>query len=406
MCSAQLSRTSCDHKKIIFNYCAFSIMNNRMANKLISVVSLIILIYIISVSAEESSSQWIEKGRDFYNASQYDDAIDCYEEAIALEPENEVAWFDNGLALQKEGRYDDAINAFNKAIEIDPQDADSWVGKGSVLNDQGKYDEAIQCYDRAIEIDPQDALAWSNKGIALDDQSKYDEAIQACDKAIELDSQNNYAWINKGLALYRQGKYDEAIQCYDRAIEIDPQYALAWSNKGVALDDQGKYDEAIQCYDHVIEIDPQDTDSWNLKLNIIAGRKGKIGDALTLCNKALEMNPESSTLLDYKGEILYCLGDYEEALTYYNKALEIELDPTVFYDKGLVLKKLKHNDESAIALSKANELGFEPGNYLNICPCGERISSTNCDSSAASSGLISSTLEENETHKSMISSTS
>ena len=347
-------------------------MNNRMANKLISVVSLIILIYIISVSAEESSSQWIEKGRDFYNASQYDDAIDCYEEAIALEPENEVAWFDNGLALQKEGRYDDAINAFNKAIEIDPQDANSWVNKGSVLDDQGKYDEAIQ----------------------------------ACDKAIELDSQNNYAWINKGLALYRQGKYDEAIQCYDRAIEIDPQYALAWSNKGVALDDQGKYDEAIQCYDHVIEIDPQDTDSWNLKLNIIAGRKGKIGDALTLCNKALEMNPESSTLLDYKGEILYCLGDYEEALTYYNKALEIELDPTVFYDKGLVLKKLKHNDESAIALSKANELGFEPGNYLNICPCGERISSTNCDSSAASSGLISSTLEENETHKSMISSTS
>ena len=132
---------------------------------------------------------------------------------------------------------------------------------------------------------------------------------------------------------------------------------------------------------------------------------GKIGDALTLCNKALEMNPRSSTLLDYKGEILYCLGDYEEALAYYNKALEIDQNPTAFYDKGLVFQKLNRNDEAATALAKANELGFDPQNYINICPCGERISSTNCDSSTISSGLISSTFEENKTRKSMISST-
>ena len=130
-------------------------MKNRTITKLISLVSLLAFICIMYASAQESSSQWINKGRDLDNNSHYDDAISCYEKAIALEPQNEVAWFNKGLALYKQGKYDEAIQSYDKAIEIDPQDTDAWINKGLALYYQGKYDEAIQSYDKAIEIDPQ-----------------------------------------------------------------------------------------------------------------------------------------------------------------------------------------------------------------------------------------------------------
>ena len=69
-----------------------------------------------------------------------------------------------GSALKIQGKYDEAIQCFDNATKINPQDEDAWNNKGIALKIQGKYDEAIQAYDKVIEINPQEEDAWNNKG--------------------------------------------------------------------------------------------------------------------------------------------------------------------------------------------------------------------------------------------------
>jgi len=42
-------------------------------------------------------------------------------------------WFNKGIALYLQNKYDEAIQAFDKAVEIDPQLAEAWNNKGIAL---------------------------------------------------------------------------------------------------------------------------------------------------------------------------------------------------------------------------------------------------------------------------------
>jgi Flp pilus assembly protein TadD len=98
----------------------------------------------------------------------------------------EEDWFNKGIALEDLGKYDEAIQAFDKALELDPQNAEAWSEKGYALGELGKYDEAIQALDKAIELDPQNAEAWSEKGVVLELLNKTTGADAAYASANEL----------------------------------------------------------------------------------------------------------------------------------------------------------------------------------------------------------------------------
>lgn len=105
------------------------------------------------------------------------------------------SWNDKGTKLYIKGRYTEAIQCYDKAIEIEPEDvkAKAWYNKGTVLDYvMGRYAEAIECYDKAIEIEPNFDAAWSNKGRALYELKRYDEAKGCFKRALELDPSSDH----------------------------------------------------------------------------------------------------------------------------------------------------------------------------------------------------------------------
>ena len=45
-----------------------------------------------------------------------------------------------------------AIECYDKAIRLDPEDYDTWLNKGNSLVKLERYEEAIECYDKAIRL--------------------------------------------------------------------------------------------------------------------------------------------------------------------------------------------------------------------------------------------------------------
>jgi len=76
-------------------------------------------------------------------------------------------WNTKGIALTNSNRLQEAIQCYDKALKIDPKDAAAWFLKGAVLNKLNRYQEALQCCDRALEIDPQNVYALHVKRMII-----------------------------------------------------------------------------------------------------------------------------------------------------------------------------------------------------------------------------------------------
>jgi tetratricopeptide (TPR) repeat protein len=72
-----------------------------------------------------------------------------------------------GVALGYLKKYDEALECSNKALELDPGNFDNLNDKAWALNGLKKYDESLEYSNKALELDPTNAWTFSNKALLL-----------------------------------------------------------------------------------------------------------------------------------------------------------------------------------------------------------------------------------------------
>jgi tetratricopeptide (TPR) repeat protein len=309
---------------------------------------------------EKTAVFWNNKGCSLATLGLHKEAINCYDQALAIAPRDAEAWSNKGNELADLGRHEEAINCYDQALAIDPRAAKTWSNKGLALVDLGRREEGINCYDQALAIDPRDATVWNNKGSALDDVGRREEGISCYDQALAIDSRFAAAWYNKGNALVALGRREEGINCYDQALAIDPRKAAAWSNKGNALDGLGRHEEAINCYDQALAIDPRDAKTWSNK-GLALVDLGRREEAVGCYDRALAIDSRYARAWSNKGWALAGLGRREEAIRCYDQALAIDpRDGRAWNNKGHALKALGRREEAIRCYDQA--LAIDPRN--------------------------------------------
>ncbi len=64
----------------------------------------------------------IHKGKQCLENSDFEDALSFFEQALLLKPDDPDLWNNKGIALRSMGRYDEASDCYNKSLELDPRD--------------------------------------------------------------------------------------------------------------------------------------------------------------------------------------------------------------------------------------------------------------------------------------------
>jgi len=64
----------------------------------------------------------IKNGKIKLEEGKFEDALEFFEQALLLDQKNPELWNNKGVALRSIGRYDEAIDCFNKSLQIDPRD--------------------------------------------------------------------------------------------------------------------------------------------------------------------------------------------------------------------------------------------------------------------------------------------
>ena len=64
----------------------------------------------------------IQKGTENLRDGNFETALSFIDQALLLEPENPDLWHQKGIALRSLGRYDEASDCYNKSLQLDPRD--------------------------------------------------------------------------------------------------------------------------------------------------------------------------------------------------------------------------------------------------------------------------------------------
>ncbi len=80
---------------------------------------------------------------------------------LKIKPDQTITLNNKGFAFYTLGKNIEAIECFDQALRMEPKSADAFYGKGLVFHTMEEYKEAIECFDKALRIEPNNTKAES-----------------------------------------------------------------------------------------------------------------------------------------------------------------------------------------------------------------------------------------------------
>jgi cytochrome c-type biogenesis protein CcmH/NrfG len=98
---------------------------------------------------------WVELGNFYFDTDQPKEAIEAYNQYLAIKPDNPDIRTDMGIMYRQLGEFDKAIEEFKKAAQSDPKHANSRYNIGIVLlHDKQDINGAIKAWEEYLKVDP------------------------------------------------------------------------------------------------------------------------------------------------------------------------------------------------------------------------------------------------------------
>ncbi|XP_073479624.1 small glutamine-rich tetratricopeptide repeat-containing protein beta [Aquarana catesbeiana] len=109
----------------------------------------------VSPADIEKAEQLKDEGNNYMKEQNYEAAVECYSQAVELDPNNAVYYCNRAAAHSQLGHHEDAITDCEKAISIDEKYSKAYGRMGRALAALNKYKEAISSYQKALDLDPE-----------------------------------------------------------------------------------------------------------------------------------------------------------------------------------------------------------------------------------------------------------
>ena len=269
---------------------------------------------------------YLNRGKDYAERKQYDNAVDDFTKAISIDPDNADAYIERAGALAAKGNFEAAMLDFDRAKNLnaeaakivseklrDPKFAAGYVARGNTYWGNKEYKQAIAEYDRAIEIDPRNFEAHVSRGESLYALRDYANALASIDQALALNPTSVRANNARANVLYSSGDYDGALLSYDKAIASSPKDKILFSNRADAYAKKRDCTRAILDLNQAIALDPRYASAYERRGNCYIAKEDFVRATSDL-TQAIALDPGNvGAVVDRGGAYLY-QQDYVHAI--------------------------------------------------------------------------------------------
>lgn len=253
------------------------------------------------------------------------DAERSYHAAIASHPGMVQLKLDlAALYLDKLGKPGQAVDLLREVVRQHPEMAAAQLGLGMALSADGKFEEASRSLEDAVRRDPGNAVAHHALGVVSLRQGQAERALVSFDKALSLRKDFANSVLARGDALQMLGRHEQAIEAYQRAARLLPQSVVPHLQRARALERMEKFAEAEAAYREGLKVGPNDPRLANNLAYLLANRRLRLDEALSLAKQAVARDPKRATYHDTLGVVLQLRGDEAGARQAFERGLALE----------------------------------------------------------------------------------
>jgi tetratricopeptide (TPR) repeat protein len=114
-----------------------------------------------------------------------------------------------------------ALQAYQKAVEVAPQEPVTYKALGFTLMGMRKFEEAIPVWQNFIKIAPDDSDGPANLASCLSRLRRYQEATSELESAVKINPERAGLQLQLGTTYLQSGSYEKALAAFERAVEAD-----------------------------------------------------------------------------------------------------------------------------------------------------------------------------------------
>lgn len=192
----------------------------------------------------------------------HDRAIDDFERALDLDPENVAYAVSLGRAWLGREEYQRAQELLRSTLRLAPGNADVLSGLGTAWFKLGDTTRASAFIARALDISPDHVLALRDRGLMFLQTGALARAIEDFDHAMQKEPDRAELTLFRGIARRRLGEVKMALADFNHAAELDPNNTHVLVNRGTLFGELGRSDEAFADFTEAIDINPGTTGAW------------------------------------------------------------------------------------------------------------------------------------------------
>eukprot|EP00392_Amoebophrya_sp_AT5.2_P006948 g6960.t1 len=227
-------------------------------------------------------------------------------------PHSPVAWFAAGCYYFMAGRYESARKFFGKATLVDHNFAPAWIAYGHAFAMQEESDQALAAYRTAGRLFPASHLPHLFLGMEYVRTSNLVLGEQALKMGLSAAPEDPALWNELGVCAFEKQDYRQAVELFRRA-----HTSLAGSATDPATE----------------------VDTFNLESSTTLE-----SSAITISPSAVELE---ETVVDNLAHAYLKCGDYENALVFFQRALNLCVSATAYGGVAFV-KQLQGDVHAAI----------------------------------------------------------
>jgi tetratricopeptide (TPR) repeat protein len=250
-------------------------------------------------------STLVTLGHLYIAAARYDQAIETFNTAILIHPDNFHTEDDDINQLIRDGELHEALEQLEDLSDRQPDRAELFMKRADVLGMLGAADQAAAQYQQAISLCPDFLEATIKLGTQYLLLNEHRLAAQHFNKAVEINDSIVDAYIGLAIAQNLSGNTFDALGTLSLAAAIQPNSSLVFAETAalqfrISFGEDLPFDDVLQTPDlieaviaahkHQIAHRPQNPD-LHYRLGILFLAVGEIADAINAFQAALEINP-------------------------------------------------------------------------------------------------------------------
>ena len=275
--------------------------------------------------------------RYLVDVKQWEKARSQFLQVLKDSPEDADALYAVGLLSLQTNKLDDAAKYLEAALKLRPENQQTRIYLGQVAEEKKDYAEAARWYSEVIlgehyfEAQTRLAVVIARQG-DLEGARRRLHEIEA-----RSDEQRVHLYLAEEQVLREAKRHKEALTVLDGALDAIPAdkdllYARALIEEKLGLVELTERDLRL-----VLQQEPENAQALNALGYTLADRTERYDEALELIQRALTLKPDDPFILDSMGWVQYRLGNNEEAIKYLKQALSIRNDAEISAHLGEVL---------------------------------------------------------------------